>query len=107
MEDYLLFAKMILAGAQVANVAEPLLLYRVGQGAYARRGGTGMLATEWRLQRAFREIGFTTAGQQARNLTVRGVYRLVPESLRKNAYRALLATRGERRADRRGERESG
>ena len=32
MEDYLLWAKMIAAGARVANVAEPLVLYRVGAG---------------------------------------------------------------------------
>ncbi len=44
MEDYLLWAKLILAGARVANVAEPLVKYRVGAGAYARRGGLGAAA---------------------------------------------------------------
>ena len=46
MEDYLLWAKMIVAGARVANVAEPLVRYRVGAGAYARRGGLAQLRTE-------------------------------------------------------------
>jgi hypothetical protein len=34
--------------------------------------------------------------QFVRNVVVRGGYRLVPEPLRKTAYRALIARRGER-----------
>ncbi|WP_253272611.1 glycosyltransferase [Arsenicicoccus sp. oral taxon 190] len=95
MEDYLLFARMIQGGARVANVAEPLLCYRVGEGAYARRGGWSMLRTELALQRRFLAMGFTTPAQCARNVLVRGVYRLVPEGIRKVAYRAIMARRGE------------
>ena len=62
MEDYLLWAKMLVAGARVANVAEPLVRYRVGAGAYARRGGLAQLRAELRLQWRFRRIGFTTLG---------------------------------------------
>ncbi|MGH3367537.1 MAG: glycosyltransferase [Nocardioidaceae bacterium] len=100
MEDYLLFAKMIANGARVANVAEPLVCYRVGAGAYARRGGLGLLRSELRLQRRFRELGFTTRGQYARNVVVRGGYRLVPEAVRRSAYQRLIASYGERRARR-------
>ena len=63
MEDYWLFARMIDAGARVANVAEPLVKYRVGAGAYARRGGWQLLRSEWQLQRHFRSVGFTTRSQ--------------------------------------------
>ena len=96
MEDYLLWAKMILAGARVANVAEPLVLYRVGAGAYRRRGGLDQLRTELGLQRRLRAIGFTTRGQYVRNVAVRGGYRLVPESVRRVAYRRLVARHGAR-----------
>lgn len=96
MEDYLLFAKMIDQGATVANVAEPLVLYRVGAGAYARRGGVELLKSEWRLQRQLRDLRFTSRGQFARNLVVRGSYRLVPEPIRKAAYRRIIARKGER-----------
>ena len=96
MEDYLLFAKMIGAGARVANVAEPLVLYRVGEGAYARRGGVALLKSEWELQRTLLRLGFTTRPQFARNVLVRGGYRLVPETLRVAAYRRLIATKGNR-----------
>jgi glycosyltransferase involved in cell wall biosynthesis len=91
MEDYLLWAKLILADARVANVAEPLVKYRVGAGAYARRGGFALLRAEIAVQRRFRKLGFTTRAQFARNLVVRGSYRLVPEGLRRSAYRKVIA----------------
>jgi glycosyltransferase involved in cell wall biosynthesis len=96
MEDYLLFAKMIGEGARVGNVAEPLVLYRVGAGAYARRGGVRLLKSEWRLQRRLLEMGFTNRVQFVRNMVVRGGYRLVPEPARRTAYRLLIARKGER-----------
>ena len=97
MEDYLLWAKMIMAGASVANVAEPLVLYRVGAGAYRRRGGLAQLRTELGLQRRLRALGFTTPGQYVRIVAVRGGYRLVPEAARRLAYRRFVAPYGENR----------
>jgi glycosyltransferase involved in cell wall biosynthesis len=88
LEDYWLFARMLAAGARACNVAEPLVLYRVGAGAYARRGGVRLLRSELELQRRMREIGFTSVGQMVRNDVLRGGYRLVPEALRRGAYRA-------------------
>ena len=96
MEDYWLFARMIDAGARVANIADPLVKYRVGAGAYARRGGWQLLRSEVELQRQFRSVGFTTRPQYLRNLVVRGGYRLVPERLRTLAYRKVIAPRGHR-----------
>jgi glycosyltransferase involved in cell wall biosynthesis len=94
MEDYLLFARMLHAGARPANVATPLVYYRVGAGAYARRGGWELLRSELSLQRRFRELGITTRTQYVRNVLVRGGYRLVPEGVRRRAYRRLIARRG-------------
>ena len=96
LEDYWLFARMIHAGARVANVAEPLVRYRVGAGAYHRRGGTQLLRSEVELQRRLHALGFTTRAQYARNLAVRGGYRLVPQEVRRRAYRRFIAGRGER-----------
>jgi hypothetical protein len=96
MEDYLLFGRMVQAGARPANLAEPLVCYRVGAGAYARRGGRRLLRSELALQRRFRQLGITTRGQYLRNVVVRGGYRLVPEGIRRLAYRALIANRGAR-----------
>lgn len=94
MEDYWLFARMIAAGARVENVADPLVMYRVGAGAYARRGGRAQWKSELLLQRAFRRIRFTTRRQWLRNVTVRGAYRFVPEPMRKRAYRRWIARGG-------------
>ncbi|WP_127573975.1 glycosyltransferase [Georgenia faecalis] len=91
MEDYLLFARMIAGGARVANLPDALVLYRVGAGAYARRGGLRLLRSELALQRELRRSGFTTPAQAARNVVVRGGYRLVPERLRRLAYRRMVA----------------
>ena len=63
MEDYLLFAQLIQAGARVANVAEPLLRYRVSAGAFHRRGGVTLLRSEIEVQRRFLAMGFTTPVQ--------------------------------------------
>ncbi|WP_026378366.1 glycosyltransferase [Agromyces italicus] len=94
MEDYWLFARMIDSGASVENLAEPLVMYRVGAGAYARRGGRAQWRSELELQRALRRIRFTSRWEYLRNVTVRGVYRFVPEGLRKVAYRRLIAGGG-------------
>ena len=94
MEDYLLFARMLAEGAVPANVAEPLVYYRIGTGAYARRGGTALLRSEWALQRRFLELGITNRVEFVRNVMVRGGYRLVPEPMRRVAYRRLIAKRG-------------
>ena len=96
LEDYLLFARMLAAGARPANLAEPLVCYRVGAGAYARRGGRELLRSEIALQRRLHAQGITSRAELARNLAVRGGYRLVPEPLRRFAYRRLIAPYGAR-----------
>lgn len=93
MEDYLLFARMLARGAKPVNLAEPLVYYRVSAGAYARRGGIALLRAELELQRRFRADGITTKGEYIRNVAVRGGYRLVPEGLRRRAYRRIIARR--------------
>jgi glycosyltransferase involved in cell wall biosynthesis len=96
LEDYWLFARMIQRGARVVNVPEPLVLYRVGEGAYRRRGGMALLVAELRLQLLFVRSGFTTPAQFARNVAIRCSYRLVPAAVRKPLYRLLVADRGAR-----------
>lgn len=90
MEDYWLFARMIHGGARTANLEESLVHYRVGAGAYRRRGGTEMLRSELALQKKFREIGFVTPLQAARNVLVRGGYRLIPTAVRSGLYRTFV-----------------
>ncbi|PWJ53037.1 Glycosyltransferase involved in cell wall bisynthesis [Quadrisphaera granulorum] len=93
LEDYWLFTRMIATGSKAANVQEPLVRYRVGAGAYARRGGLRLLRSELELQRHLLAEGFTTPAQFARNVVVRGGYRAVPQGLRRLAYRAVFTRR--------------
>jgi glycosyltransferase involved in cell wall biosynthesis len=97
MEDYWLFARMLANGAEAANVPEPLVYYRVGAGAYQRRGGRTLLRSELALQRKLRDEGFTSAPQYARNVMIRGGYRLLPWWVRRTAYRLVVAPYGRRR----------
>jgi glycosyltransferase involved in cell wall biosynthesis len=96
MEDYWLFARMLANGARGVNVAEPLVFYRVGSGAYQRRGGIALLRSELRLQLRFRQQGFTTRAQLVRNVVVRGGYRLLPASFRRFMYRRIVSGHGAR-----------
>ena len=91
MEDYWLFARMIQTGARVDNLPDALVMYRVGAGAYSRRGGSRQFQAELSLQRSLRATGFTTRLQFLRNVVVRGLYRFVPVGIRTVLYRRLIA----------------
>ncbi|WP_248283298.1 glycosyltransferase [Cryobacterium arcticum] len=90
MEDYWLFARMIQAGALVANLPDPLVMYRVDAGAYGRRGGWTLFRSEIALQRSLLRDAFVTRRQFARNILVRGGYRFVPVAVRRIAYRRFI-----------------
>lgn len=91
MEDYWLWARMIVAGAAIANVEEALVRYRAGSGLYSRRGGLRALRSDWAFQQKAHEIGLTTRVQMVRNLVQRFGYRVVPDNVRKWGYRLLVA----------------
>lgn len=89
-EDYWLWVRMLHAGADVRNVAEPLVGYRVSAGSYERRGGWPVFRAELALQARLRGIGHIGFLQWVRNVVVRGGYRFVPTRLRELAYRTMV-----------------
>ncbi|MDT4915930.1 MAG: hypothetical protein QOI15_1969 [Pseudonocardiales bacterium] len=97
MEDYWLFARMLANGAKPANVAAPLVYYRVGDGAYQRRGGRTLLRSELALQRQLRSERFISPAQYVRNVVIRGGYRLLPWWARRTIYRLVVAPYGRRK----------
>ena len=104
-EDYWLWVRVLADGARVGNLPEPLVLYRVGTGAYDRRGGRGMVGPEIELQRRMRRLGFTSRRQFVRNVVVRAGWRLVPVGVRRILYRLVFhragsASGGDGRVDR-------
>lgn len=90
MEDYWLGIRLIDSGAKVENLPEPLLRYRVGSGAFARRGGFAQARTEWRLQGELLRRGFVTRGQFLRNVVMKGAYRLLPAWVKRILFRQLI-----------------
>ena len=92
-EDWWLWARMVAAGANVRNLAEPLVRYRVSGGAYERRGGVRAFRGDVAVQGQFLAGGFVGPGQWLRNLGVRAVYRLLPTSVRARRYRRMVAPR--------------
>ena len=91
MEDYWLGVRLIASGAKVENIAEPLVKYRVGAGAFARRGGWQEAKTEWKLQKAMYRMGFVTRSQYLRNLVVKGAYRLMPAWVKRVLFRRFVS----------------
>ncbi|WP_017792251.1 glycosyltransferase [Leucobacter salsicius] len=90
MEDYWLGIRVIASGARVENIAEPLVKYRVGAGAFARRGGWTEARTEWKLQSAMLKMGFITRGQYLRNVVLKGAYRLMPAWAKRIVFREVV-----------------
>lgn len=92
-EDYWLWARMLRAGADVRNIAEPLVGYRVSAGSYERRGGPRVFRAELALQWKLRRLGYIGFIQWATNVIVRGGYRFVPLRVRETAYRFMVGHR--------------
>lgn len=93
MQDYDLFARLLAAGARAENLDEPLVLFNAGDGMIARRGGWRMLPYEWDVQRRLRDTGTIGNVLLARNMVVRGAFRVIPPTLLKRVY-AVLFRRG-------------
>ncbi|GAB3283926.1 hypothetical protein GCM10027449_27440 [Sinomonas notoginsengisoli] len=107
MEDYWLWVRMLHRGSRGANVPDVLVLYRVSEGAYARRGGLRMLMAEMRLQSKMLEAHYIGPWTFARNVLVRGIYRIVPTRLRRRGYRRAFTERPEEASSLIGARGSG
>ncbi|WP_178945567.1 glycosyltransferase [Kocuria sp. TGY1127_2] len=93
-EDYGLWVRMLDAGYALGNFAEPLVKYRAGAASWDRRGGVPAAIRELDLQRHLRASGFIGPVRWARNVVLRGGYRLIPRQWRVGTYRALIGRRG-------------
>ncbi len=90
LEDYWLWERMMLGGAQMANLSEVLVDYRVDEDLFARRGGWRLFASDARLQRIMLADGVTTGPRCARNLVMRAAYRFAPGWARRLGYRRFV-----------------
>lgn len=87
-EDYWLWARMEKAGFILGNLPDPLVKYRVST-AYTRRGGITALRKDIDVQRRLYSGNVVSPGRFAKNMGIRGVYRLAPEKIRTKAFRLM------------------
>ena len=92
-EDYHLWARMLVAGAGLYNLPEPLVYARCGNGMQKRRGGWAYMRREIYAQLLMRKIGMITVLDCLRNIIARSPVRLAPSCVRAFFYRAFLRTR--------------
>ncbi len=92
-EDYHLWARMLVAGARLCNLVEPMVYARCGNGMQERRGGWGYMRREISVQFLLRRIGLITTLDCLRNIVARSPVRLAPSCFRAFFYRAFLRTR--------------
>ena len=90
LEDYYLWARMMVNGVKFYNIQESLLYFRASLDMFRRRGGWGYALTEARLQFLFVGIGYISLGRFFKNIIGRFVVRLIPNGLRGWIYRKLL-----------------
>lgn len=89
-EDYYLWARMIMAGATLHNLPEPLLAFRLTRGTYRRRRGWRYVRSEWEMQCKFLSMGFVNPLEFFRNLLLRVPPRLVSRTFLKCIYKRFL-----------------
>jgi len=89
-EDYLLWARLMVAGARFCNVSEPLVISRSGTEHIRRRLGRRALIEEVKLQRQLHRCGLIGRPRSWMNMFTRGLFHLLPVPLANLAYRRLL-----------------
>jgi len=95
LEDYDLWARMLVSGARFMNLPEALVRFRA-DGMLDRRSGPEVRRAERELQCRLRRYGLVSAGRGWWNLVIRNVFRALPRPLMKRAYAVLFHVRGGR-----------
>ncbi len=88
-EDYNLFVKLIMSGAKLYNIQEPLVNMRVGNDQAARRGGLKNAIFEAGIQREFHKMGFLNLYELFKNVLIGFIVRVLPSSLMKMVFKII------------------
>jgi len=97
LEDYDLWARMLVAGARFVNLPEPLVRFRA-DGMLDRRSGSDVRRAERELQRRLVGYGLVSAWRARWNLLLRNAFRALPRPLMERAYAVLFRRRAGDRA---------
>ena len=89
-EDYYLWVRLLMNGANFYNIQESLLFFRASTGMFKRRGGWRYALDEVRFQRCILKMGFISQLRFAINVLTRFPIRIAPNSLRGFIYKKSL-----------------
>ena len=88
-EDYYLWIRMLINGAKMYNIQEPLVHMRAGYAQLQRRSGWKYALSELRFQKMLLRKGFITRFEFSRNMTIRMTARLIPKIFLTFVYKRL------------------
>ena len=92
LEDYDLTMRLIHDNPtkDFLNIQEPLVVMQTDDSSYLRRGGLLYVKTEFFLQVDFYKRGYLTKFELCRNIFVRNIVRVMPNSVRKLIYKKKM-----------------
>ena len=92
LEDYDLTMRLIHDNPtkDFLNIQEPLVVMQTDDSSYLRRGGLLYVKTEFFLQVDFYKRGYLTKLELCRNIFVRNIVRVLPNSMRKLIYKKKM-----------------
>ena len=92
LEDYDLTMRLIHDNPtkDFLNIQEPLVVMQTDDSSYLRRGGLLYVKTEFFLQVDFYKRGYLTKLELCRNIFIRNIVRVMPNSVRKLIYKKKM-----------------
>ena len=92
LEDYDLTMRLIHDNPtkDFLNIQEPLVIMQTDNSSYLRRGGLLYVKTEFFLQTDFYKRGYITKVELCRNIFIRNIIRVMPNSVRKLIYKKKM-----------------
>ena len=92
LEDYDLTMRLIHDNPtkDFLNIQEPLVIMQTDNSSYLRRGGLLYVKTEFFLQTDFYKRGYITKVELCRNIFIRNIVRVLPNSMRKLIYKKKM-----------------
>lgn len=97
LEDYDLTMRLIHDNPtkDFLNIQEPLVIMQTNNSSYLRRGGLLYVKTEFFLQIDFYRRGYISKVELCRNIFIRNIVRVMPNSMRKLIYKKKMRERVE------------
>ena len=89
-EDYYLWIRMLMNGSTFYNIQESLLYFRFSPEMFKRRGGWKYAVDEMKFQQMMYRSKFISLPVLVKNVSIRFVTRIIPNSWRAVIYKKLL-----------------